>query len=530
MILFIMNILYLTDPVKADVLRSPGVKAGDWAKYDFVAGYNTSDPNPNPPIPALPPDYYQVEYFKLTVKAVYDTVIMCQGTLHYTYDLEVNFTFGIDLNNPATSIPLSNGFFLIAANLTTGDKLNSKPDSPVINETLTLPYAGKSRDVNYFVSTWQVPYMPVNYSAVSEIQVHCDRPTGLAVEIIQNVKGEDAINGYVTYTFVHLTIKETNLWSRLSPGRRVAGVKSGDWAKYGVTFNVSTDDPDFPTEISRQFEELEYEKLEVQSVVTTNVTFEMVMHYRNGTEIPTNRWIDVATGEIGIGVAGSGPIIAANITAGDKLYLNDLSPTLNATGIGMYAGSLRQINCLEVSENWTYVPLEQFVTLKICWDQMSGVFVDINETLILKDLKRGYTTTVNVEYSITETNIWKPTPPIHAEVGILPRILNVKSEGNWIIAFIELPKDCKATDVDQASITINNTIHVTGKAIVLGKRWLAIRFNRSEVISCVLDGMHSRKLAIVTLTITGKLRDGSLFEGSDHILIVRPPKRGQNGI
>jgi hypothetical protein len=316
----------------------------------------------------------------------------------------------------------------------------------------------------------------------------------------------------------------------LSPGRRVAGVKSGDWANYGVTFNVSTDDPDFPTEISRQFEELEYEKLEVQSVVTTNVTFEMVMHYRNGTEIPTNRWIDVATGEIGIGVAGSGPIIAANITAGDKLYLNDLSPTLNATGIGMYAGSLRQINCLEVSENWTYVPLEQFVTLKICWDQMSGVFVDINETLILKDLKRGYTTTVNVEYSITETNIWKPTPPIHAEVGILPRILNVKSEGNWIIAFIELPKDCKATDVDQASITINNTIHVTGKAIVLGKRWLAIRFNRSEVISCVLDGMHSRKLAIVTLTITGKLRDGSLFEGSDHILIVRPPKRGQNGI
>ncbi|NWG11488.1 hypothetical protein HXY33_07085 [Candidatus Bathyarchaeota archaeon] len=307
---------------------------------------------------------------------------------------------------------------------------------------------------------------------------------------------------------------------------RVPGVAEGDWAKYSIAFNYSTDDPD-PPMITPLFEEIEYYKMNVQSVVNTNVTYATIVHLKNGTETSFPMWIDVSSGQTSYGFIGLGPIIAANLTAGDKLYSNVLSATINATSTGTYAGDEREVNCVYMAQNFTfpYSSLTQLVNYSIFWDKTSGIFVVMNETIVMIDNADGYTTSIFVSLIITETNIWSPTPAIVAKVFIVPRFINLKSHGKWILAFVELPKGYKAKDIDLSTVMMNGTIAIKGKAIIIGKRLLIVRFDRSEVISLIKNSTswkNKTKFVIVTLTITGKLKDGSMFQGSDKVRAFFP--------
>jgi len=46
-----------------------------------------------------------------------------------------------------------------------------------------------------------------------------------------------------------------------------------------------------------------------------------------------------------------GPIVGANLTAGDKVYLNPYSPTINSTVTAFYAGLEREVNCVVMKVN-----------------------------------------------------------------------------------------------------------------------------------------------------------------------------------
>lgn len=307
---------------------------------------------------------------------------------------------------------------------------------------------------------------------------------------------------------------------------RIPGVAAGNWAKYGVTFNYSTNDPK-PPMISPSLGEIEYYKLEIQSVTNSNVTYQTIMHFKNGTEMSILGWIDVSSGQTNYGLTGFGPIIAANLTAGDKLYLNSYSVTINATTVGTYAGDQREVNWFHITQNFTYPYSQQtqLVSYSIFWDKMSGIFVLMNESIAFVDTAKGYTTNMTIGLIITETNIWEPVPAIAAEVFIFPRFINLKSNGKWLLAFIELPKGYKAKNIDLSTVVMNGTIHVKGKTMIIGKRLLIVKFDGSEVISLVKNSTHSKtKFIIVTLTITGKLSDGSMFQGSDKVVAFYPPK------
>jgi hypothetical protein len=305
---------------------------------------------------------------------------------------------------------------------------------------------------------------------------------------------------------------------------RQPGVNPGDWAKYAIAFNFSTNDPN-PIMITPPLEDVEYYTMVVQSVVSTKVEYETIIHYKNGTEITIGGWQDVESGETTYGSTWFGPIIAANLTAGDKVYLNQYSPTLNSTETRIYAGSQRQVNCLFVKQNWTSPSQQQYVEYSIFWDKVSGVFVTMNETMILKDLNKGYTTSLMIGLTITETNIWKPVPTVFARIFILPNVLNIRCNGKWILVLIQLPKKCNAKDIEKSSITLNNTIHPIDRPIVFARHWILVKFERSEVISYILDHVHLRRFVSVTLTITGEFKDGSLFGGSDRIkMLMRLPK------
>jgi hypothetical protein len=116
---------------------------------------------------------------------------------------------------------------------------------------------------------------------------------------------------------------------------------------------------------------------------------------------------------------------------------------------------------------------------------------------------------------------------LSAKVRIYPRALNLRSRGKWIMAFVKLPEGYDAHDINVSSILLNDTIPAEIKHIKIGNcnnftvSYLIVKFDRAEVISYILNNTDKhRKFMTVTLTMTGKLMDGTSFEGSDRVKII----------
>ncbi len=116
-----------------------------------------------------------------------------------------------------------------------------------------------------------------------------------------------------------------------------------------------------------------------------------------------------------------------------------------------------------------------------------------------------------------------------ATVDIKPETLNLKSKGKWVTAFIELSEGYNVADINVTSILMNNTIPVDPRHITIEDYDndtipdLMVKFDRQAVTDFILANYEfTGKFGIVTLTITGKLNDGTQFQGSDTIKIIRP--------
>ncbi len=129
-------------------------------------------------------------------------------------------------------------------------------------------------------------------------------------------------------------------------------------------------------------------------------------------------------------------------------------------------------------------------------------------------------------------NPWVPTlAVIDATIDIHPNPLNLKSRGKWITAYIELPEDHRASEINRATILLNASIpvdpfwdakpldSVIGDYDDNGISDLMVKFDRkvfSEFIS------EDDSLGKVTLTISGKLSNGTFFEGGATVETLKP--------
>lgn len=119
---------------------------------------------------------------------------------------------------------------------------------------------------------------------------------------------------------------------------------------------------------------------------------------------------------------------------------------------------------------------------------------------------------------------------ITATVEITPNTLNIKSNGNWITAYIELPEGSNAYDIDHLSVTVNtingeevdNPLHAVGPTEVGdhdddGTEDLMVKFDRQEFLDLVNVGD-------VEITLVGELVDGTTFKGTDTVRVVHNAK------
>ncbi len=120
-----------------------------------------------------------------------------------------------------------------------------------------------------------------------------------------------------------------------------------------------------------------------------------------------------------------------------------------------------------------------------------------------------------------------PPPVVTATIDIDPETLNLRNRGQWITAYIELPEEYNAEEVDATTILLNGTISpvldpmyefATNSSEYLvdhdedGILERMVKFDKAEVTALLSVGE-------ATLTITGEV-NGTPFEGSDSIRVT----------
>jgi len=123
-----------------------------------------------------------------------------------------------------------------------------------------------------------------------------------------------------------------------------------------------------------------------------------------------------------------------------------------------------------------------------------------------------------------------PEEPIPATVNIDPDTLNLKSNGEWITAYIELSEDYSVSNIDPNSILLNGIVSVDAEGPVSVGDYdlddipdLMVKFERTAIIEW-LDtndyGEDTGKYYEINLTITGTV-SGTQFAGTDQVKVLK---------
>ena len=267
---------------------------------------------------------------------------------------------------------------------------------------------------------------------------------------------------------------------------RKVGVNVGYWIQYGISVTWESDDPDATTpQYVLDSQQLVFFSNVVQSVSGTNITFDRIMYFQNGTEKSDTYWIDVDTGR------GSSYLffISANLSAGDIIYtgIGDVGE-INETITRTYLGELVEIN----HHNSTVSGASYFIYADIYWNRATGVLYEfyMNHTT--------YTTKGEETYATRETQWLYPI----GVVGVA-RTWTVDDDGPADFSSIQEAIDSPLV-VDGDTIYVHNGTyyeHVTiDKSISLigeDRSTSIIDGSRNEtVISVIADHVNISRLTI----------------------------------
>lgn len=195
------------------------------------------------------------------------------------------------------------------------------------------------------------------------------------------------------------------------------GVSVGDWFKYETTILEWIAEPDVPfppdqfVEVLYTYNETDWQKLTVTDIAGSNVTFDVLLHWKNGTETTYELEEDITSGTWTY-------VIGANLEAGDQVktefvlsaFLTYPPRYINETILVDYETGTRETNVLDY-EHPTWSP-EASIHSTTLWDKETGVLVKNRGKILNNTSMLGHDYSVTYEVELVEANLWvKPEFP-----------------------------------------------------------------------------------------------------------------------
>jgi hypothetical protein len=126
-----------------------------------------------------------------------------------------------------------------------------------------------------------------------------------------------------------------------------------------------------------------------------------------------------------------------------------------------------------------------------------------------------------------------PPPPyvakIPATVDIKPEAYNMRRRANQVTAFIELPEGYNVKDINISTLLLAGVFTALPKPMKIGDYNkdgildIMIKFKVATAHDSVdMTQLIERRFFNVTVKVTGRLDDGTLFQGSDTVKIIMP--------
>lgn len=194
-----------------------------------------------------------------------------------------------------------------------------------------------------------------------------------------------------------------------APIVRTAGVTDGDFFIYGnVSFYLSSNDPNM--QLPTGFENMNDTQditLTVDSVVNTNITCDLLFHFKNGSTTDISGWVDVDTGD---NVNMTLWFISANLVANDTLYSGGFYQTwtINQTIPKEYPNGPRDTNYLNITQSFSAFNNSAYQSYEVYWDKATGVMVQMSiimsNTYVIDQAQ--YATYWSLLIQMTGSSLW----------------------------------------------------------------------------------------------------------------------------
>ena len=286
---------------------------------------------------------------------------------------------------------------------------------------------------------------------------------------------------------------------------REVGVRVGDWAKYVV----ETVGQHVPPELKN----VDWIRNIVQDVSDTTLLVEQLWHYKNGTEKTVTGYGNVVTSDSEMCVY----FISKGLNLGDTVYAT--YPNENLPGLTKINETISR-ECLSVNRETNHVNITyRGTSYDAYWDRATGIVVEV---------KMSYLDTL-LHLEIVETNLWGAPPTASATIDMDPDTLNLRSKGQWITAYIQLPAKYNAADINATTVLLNGTISPVldpKYEFVTNPSEYLVDYNEDGILERMVKFDKAEVMALLgvgetTLTITGEV-NGEKFEGSDNIRVILP--------
>jgi hypothetical protein len=154
-------------------------------------------------------------------------------------------------------------------------------------------------------------------------------------------------------------------------------------------------------------------------------------------------------------------------------------------------------------------------------DETRVLFINDNHTFFAK--RDGTKLPVNLDDD-PHGDIVLYSELLEATINIDPDTLELKSKGQWITCYIELPVGYDVADIDVDTVLLESLFEVQHSDIQKDDV-LMVKFDRQDVIIYIEDILGIIPPDDVTLIVTGELTDGTPFEGSDTIRVKKNGKK-----